>query len=74
MAIRIRKAPAQDASLQAWSAASACARAVAMGLPAVAFTEHADYTPWTVPGSGISAHGKGREIRVVQVDPRSVHA
>jgi histidinol-phosphatase (PHP family) len=32
-----------------------CARAVAMGLPAVAFTEHADYTPWTVPGSGISA-------------------
>jgi histidinol-phosphatase (PHP family) len=28
-----------------------CARALDMGLPAVAFTEHADYTPWTVlPG------------------------
>ena len=26
-----------------------CERAAAMGLPAVAFTEHADYTPWTVP-------------------------
>lgn len=26
-----------------------CARAVAIGLPAVAFTEHADYTTWTVP-------------------------
>jgi len=25
-----------------------CARAVAIGLPAVAFTEHADYTTWTV--------------------------
>lgn len=25
-----------------------CARAVALGVPAVAFTEHADLTPWTV--------------------------
>ena len=32
-----------------------CARAVAIGLPAVAFTEHADYTPWTVPRSGPDA-------------------
>jgi len=32
-----------------------CAQAVAMGLPAVAFTEHADYTPWTVPPGGPSA-------------------
>jgi histidinol-phosphatase (PHP family) len=32
-----------------------CARAVAMGLPAVAFTEHADYTPWTAPRSGPDA-------------------
>jgi histidinol-phosphatase (PHP family) len=32
-----------------------CARAVAIGLPAVAFTEHADYTPWTVLGGGPSA-------------------
>jgi histidinol-phosphatase (PHP family) len=28
-----------------------CARAVALGLPAVAFTEHADYTSWMVPGT-----------------------
>ncbi len=28
-----------------------CARAVSLGLPAVTFTEHADYTPWIVlPG------------------------
>jgi histidinol-phosphatase (PHP family) len=32
-----------------------CARAVAIGLPAVAFTEHADYTPWTVLYSGPDA-------------------
>ena len=32
-----------------------CARAVAIGLPAVAFTEHADYTPWTVLDSGPDA-------------------
>ncbi len=25
-----------------------CQRAVELGLPAVAFTEHADYTPWTL--------------------------
>jgi histidinol-phosphatase (PHP family) len=29
-----------------------CARAVAIGLTAVAFTEHADYTPWTVLDRG----------------------
>lgn len=28
-----------------------CARAVDLGLPAVAFTEHADYTTWTVTAS-----------------------
>jgi histidinol-phosphatase (PHP family) len=32
-----------------------CARAAAMGLPAVAFTEHADYTPWIVASVGPSA-------------------
>jgi histidinol-phosphatase (PHP family) len=32
-----------------------CARAVAIGLPAVAFTEHADYTPWAVLDSGRDA-------------------
>jgi histidinol-phosphatase (PHP family) len=26
-----------------------CARAVEIGLPAIAFTEHADFTPWEVP-------------------------
>ena len=26
-----------------------CARAVELGLPSVAFTEHADFTPWAVP-------------------------
>jgi histidinol-phosphatase (PHP family) len=26
-----------------------CARAVELGVPSVAFTEHADYTPWTIP-------------------------
>ncbi|HEY6795219.1 MAG TPA: PHP domain-containing protein [Kineosporiaceae bacterium] len=25
-----------------------CARAVELGLPAIAFTEHADFTPWTI--------------------------
>jgi histidinol-phosphatase (PHP family) len=37
------------------SMARTCARAVALGLPAVAFTEHADYTPWTVIDSGPGA-------------------
>jgi histidinol-phosphatase (PHP family) len=36
-----------------WDAAAGamrqtCARAVELGLPAVAFTEHADFTPWTI--------------------------
>lgn len=45
-----------------WDAAHAsmertCARAVRLGLPAVAFTEHADYTPWTVaPGCPLDTH------------------
>jgi histidinol-phosphatase (PHP family) len=32
-----------------------CARAVDLGLPAVAFTEHADYTPWIVADSDLDA-------------------
>jgi len=32
-----------------------CALAVSVGLPAVAFTEHADYTPWTVLEGGLGA-------------------
>lgn len=37
-----------------------CARAVATGLPAVAFTEHADYTTWSVLASG---PGAGEDIK-----------
>jgi histidinol-phosphatase (PHP family) len=33
------------------SMARTCQRAVEMGLPAVAFTEHADYTTWPVRAS-----------------------
>jgi hypothetical protein len=33
-----------------------CARAVEMGLPAVAFTEHADYTTWKVVASDFAGH------------------
>jgi len=32
-----------------------CARAIAIGLPAVAFTEHADYTTWKVADDGPDA-------------------
>ncbi|MEV4619385.1 PHP domain-containing protein [Asanoa sp. NPDC049573] len=32
--------------------ARTCARAVDWGLPAVAFTEHVDHTPWTMPDGG----------------------
>jgi histidinol-phosphatase (PHP family) len=32
-----------------------CARAVAIGLPAIAFTEHADYTTWTILDTGDDA-------------------
>lgn len=36
-----------------------CARAVELGLPAVAFTDHADYTPWTIPSGSpmLDEHG-----------------
>ena len=34
-----------------------CARAVELGLPSVAFTEHADFTAWAIPDSeGLPAH------------------
>jgi histidinol-phosphatase (PHP family) len=33
-----------------------CARALDMGLPAVAFTEHADYTAWTVLSGELDDH------------------
>ncbi|WP_328988475.1 hypothetical protein OG394_19855 [Kribbella sp. NBC_01245] len=48
--------PADDAVHSEWSwdalagsMAATCARAVEVGLPALAFTEHADFTPWTLP-------------------------
>jgi histidinol-phosphatase (PHP family) len=37
---------------EAGSMLATCERAVRVGLPAVAFTEHADYTVWTVPAGG----------------------
>ena len=33
-----------------------CARAVDLGLPAVAFTERADYTTWIVPARDLEEH------------------
>ena len=33
-----------------------CARAVGLGLPAVAFTEHADYTPWIIAPRDLQEH------------------
>ncbi|WJK33084.1 PHP domain-containing protein [Solwaraspora sp. WMMA2065] len=33
----------------------ACARAVCLGLRAVAFTEHADFTTWTIPAEAVAA-------------------
>jgi histidinol-phosphatase (PHP family) len=33
-----------------------CARAVDLGLPAIAFTEHADFTTWTVTASDLDEH------------------
>jgi histidinol-phosphatase (PHP family) len=42
---------AADGSMEA-----TCARAVDLGLPAVAFTEHVDYTPWIVLGGDLEEH------------------
>lgn len=40
-----------------------CRRAAELGLPSIAFTEHADYTPWTIPaapaGRAHAATGEG---------------
>ncbi|HZN17248.1 MAG TPA: PHP domain-containing protein [Micromonosporaceae bacterium] len=43
-----------------WDAAAGsmertCARAVEIGLPSIAFTEHADFTPWTLLAGGLPA-------------------
>lgn len=32
-----------------------CARAVDLGLPGIAFTEHADFTLWSIPSDGVAA-------------------
>jgi histidinol-phosphatase (PHP family) len=53
-----------------------CGRAVALGLPAIAFTEHVDFTEWgahdTPPGDGRGGHSGAAEIawrdRVQPVD------
>lgn len=36
-----------------------CARAVAIGLPALAFTEHVDLTPWALHGRSLPQHYRG---------------
>lgn len=47
-----------------------CARAVELGLPSVAFTEHADMTGWTVPNdASIPAQWKARVTEGVFVPP-----
>lgn len=33
-----------------------CTRALELGLPSVAFTEHADYTTWTLPAGALDDH------------------
>ena len=38
-----------------------CRRAVEIGLPAVAFTEHADFTPWSL-GPGEKVPGEWRRL------------
>lgn len=39
---------------------AACAEAVAIGLPAVAFTEHLDFTSWAPGDHPLTAHGRPR--------------
>jgi histidinol-phosphatase (PHP family) len=36
-----------------------CARAVEIGLGSVAFTEHADFTPWTMLAARVPDHLRG---------------
>lgn len=33
---------------------ASCARAVELGLPSIAFTEHADFTPWAIPPESVT--------------------
>lgn len=37
---------------------ASCARAVELGLPSIAFTEHVDLTPWAVPGDPVESFGR----------------
>lgn len=58
-----------------WDASSGdmhatCARAVAIGLPALAFTEHVDLTPWSLHGRDLPQHYRGH----VGVDGRFLGA
>ena len=47
--------------------AAACARAVRLGLPAVAFTEHLDFTEWgpddPISGTGITPNDQWDPVR-----------
>ena len=54
-----------------WDAAAgsmerSCARAVALGLPSIAFTEHADFTGWLI-APGVKA--RMRPKKVAQIGP-----
>ena len=69
-----RPAPADNHVHSQWShdtgprasMAAACARAVRLGLPAVAFTEHLDFTEWgpddPVSGTGITRMTSGDPV------------
>ena len=37
---------------------ASCQRALDLGLPSIAFTEHVDLTPWVVPGDPVEAFGR----------------
>ncbi len=41
---------------------STCAQAVALGVPAVAFTEHADYSPWVILPSDLAEYTNLQEF------------
>jgi hypothetical protein len=52
-----------------------CQRAAAIGLPAVAFTEHADFTSWLLePGERIRDHWRALVSGGVLTPPRLVNA
>lgn len=52
-----------------------CARAMSLGVPAVAFTEHADYTPWLVLASDLEEHVDLRPFATAEgsIQPPQLH-